>query len=234
MRKIVSGAIGAGDSGSRRPRASKWAILPRRTISTTAPGRRPWSISAANTPERRARRAAERPSCSGRAAGRPGLARGMAEIRSETVEEGEQGVVHFARPFLLDPMAGAVDEMEAAQAGQRVAQASECRLAAGASDGQVAAAGDEQRRYGHRPEMPRRQQSPISVEIAVEIESGAETGAAETLDQHGEILFGGESRQAGRIGEPSEKPPVRIDFGERHMVRRHLARGRPQDAPERG
>src|ERR1700728_4088164 len=126
MRKMLSGIIAAPISGSRIPIASKKPIRPRRAISTTAPGSSPRSISAPKAADNLARRGPDRPSSSGRAAGRPELTKLIGgSVLSQTIEEGQQGVIHFARPFLLNPMAGAVDQMQPAQAPQRIAQPSE-------------------------------------------------------------------------------------------------------------
>src|SRR5581483_741987 len=97
MRKIVSFCIGAALSGWRTPRASKYATLPRRATSATAPGTRPRSISARSVSVNRARRARERPTSSGAAKGRDvdmaGLSPLAQDCRVNHVAE-ERAVVH--------------------------------------------------------------------------------------------------------------------------------------------
>src|SRR5437762_9544754 len=69
MRKIVSLVMRAPDALSRCPKLSKYAILPLRATTTTAPGSLPCSTSVLNTGPRRPSRAVERQTCSGGAVG---------------------------------------------------------------------------------------------------------------------------------------------------------------------
>ncbi len=70
-RKIASVVIGAFACGSRWPKASKYATLPRRATSATAPGYRPFAISPLTTSVTRASFWDDSPTSSGLTVGRP-------------------------------------------------------------------------------------------------------------------------------------------------------------------
>src|ERR1700737_1433780 len=70
MRKIASFRISVFACGSSRPRLSKYAILPWRAISSTAPGISLAAILARNISVTRPSRSEERPTSSGLASGR--------------------------------------------------------------------------------------------------------------------------------------------------------------------
>src|SRR5712691_8061255 len=70
MRKIASLVIGAFVAGSSTPTASKYATLPCRATSSTAPGIIPFSTPARSVAVMRSSRSVDRPTCSGLARGR--------------------------------------------------------------------------------------------------------------------------------------------------------------------
>ncbi len=68
-RKMASVGMAAPVAGSSRPKAWRWATLPARATSVTAPPSRPSSTYRCMTSESLARRAEDSPTISGRAIG---------------------------------------------------------------------------------------------------------------------------------------------------------------------
>src|SRR5882757_6081810 len=90
--------------------------------------------------------------------------------RQALQEPGEQGV-HFAWSLLLHPVAGAFEDVTAAQAGQGFGVGIELRLRRRKAQHAVAAAGDEQCRLADRLAAPRAAQLPVAPTVAVPIQA---------------------------------------------------------------
>src|SRR5260370_35975077 len=78
-------------------------------------------------------------------------------------------------------MAGALEDMAAAQAGQCLGIVVELRLRGGKAQHAVAAAGGEQRGLADRLAAPRSAQPPVAPQIAIPVEPAPKAGAREFL-----------------------------------------------------
>src|SRR5689334_24274715 len=83
--------------------------------------------------------------------------------------------------LLLHPVAGAVEDVTAAKAGQGLRVSIELGLRGGELQDAVTAAGDEERGLADRLAAPRRRLFPIAPQVAVPVEPAAKAGAREFL-----------------------------------------------------
>ena len=130
---------------------------------------------------------------------------------SQPLEEVDQQFVDLGRPLLLHPMAGALEDMAAAQAGQGLGVGVELGLGRREAQHAVAAAGDEQRRLADRLAAPRPAELPVAPEVAVPVQAAAKAGAREFLGVVVEIGLAQPRRQvsADRRCWRASVPPVR-------------------------
>src|ERR1044071_7830779 len=102
-------------------------------------------------------------------------------------------------------MAGALEDVAAAEAGQGVREIVELRLGGGKAQHAVAAAGDEQRRLADRLATPGTAELPVAPEVAVPVQAAAEAGAREFLRVVVEVGLAQPRRQLGRIDGVAEQ-----------------------------
>src|SRR5258707_14955757 len=103
----------------------------------------------------------------------------MSSARLKSLKKVDQQPVDLSRPLLLHPVAGAVEDVAAAQAGQGLRIGVELRLRGREAQHAVLAAGDEQRGLADRLAAPRAAQLPVVPEVAVPVQPAAEAGAGE-------------------------------------------------------
>src|SRR4051812_3134047 len=96
-------------------------------------------------------------------------------------------------------MAGAVEDMAAAQAGQGLREGIELGLRRRKAQDAVAAAGDEQRGHADRLAAPRAAELPVAPEVAVPVEAAAKAGAGELAGVVIEVGLAQPRRQRRRI-----------------------------------
>src|SRR5690242_10362892 len=97
--------------------------------------------------------------------------------RSKSLQKLDQEPIHLVRPLLLDPVAGAIEDVTAAQAGQSFGIGVELGLRGGKLQDAVATPGDEERGLTDRLAAPRRRLFPIAPEVAIPVEPAAKAGA---------------------------------------------------------
>src|SRR3954467_6573330 len=161
------------------------------------------------------------------------LSRERAGSRFEIfAREFNQRRVHLGGPLLLDPVAGAIEQDLALQVRHDAVHLVECALAHRASDHGVIGAGDEQRGlYDARP-GPWHGQLPVAVDVAVPVQSAAETGAVVFAGEHRDVGFG-QPRRKRDLTRRTEKSFRAIDIKAHLLFARRLAKADMEEPPQR-
>src|SRR5947207_10866526 len=102
-------------------------------------------------------------------------------------------------------MAGAVEDVAAAQAGQRLGEGVELRLRRRKAQHAVLAAGDEQRGLADRLAAPRAAELPVAPQVAVPVQAAAEAGAREFGGVVVEVSLAQPRRECRRIDGVAEQ-----------------------------
>src|ERR1700761_4761426 len=105
----------------------------------------------------------------------------MSSSRPKPLKKLDQKPIDLGGLLLLHPVAGAVEDVAAAQAGQRLGEGLELGLRSRGAQDAVLAAGDEERGLADRLATPRTAQLPVAPEVAIPVEPAAEAGAREFL-----------------------------------------------------
>ena len=100
-----------------------------------------------------------------------------ARATAEFAEKIQQRGIHLCRALALDPVAAALDDHLALQAGYGLRHLRQRRRSGGRSNHAILGPGNEQHRLADGRILPWRQQFPIAIDIAIPVEAAAEPGA---------------------------------------------------------